>query len=319
MSTMATNIIIGDANTELAKLPAKHFRTIVTSPPYWGLRDYGVDGQLGQERTPEEYIANMVAVFAEAWRVLADDGTLWLNLGDSYSCAGAGTYGKHESSGSNVGRVARKSGRPKNLLGIPWRVALALQAWGWYLRQEIIWHKPNAMPSSVTDRCTTAHEHIFLLTKSARYYFDHEAIKEPVAESSLVRLSQDIESQAGSTRQQAKTNGPMKAVGGSGNLRNKRSVWSIPTKGFKEAHFATFPEKLVEPCILAGSAVGDHVLDMFGGAGTAPVVADRLGRHSTIIELNPAYAEIARARIDKAAALLAKKTKAEPEPEPLLF
>lgn len=224
-------IYAGDCLESLRGLDAGSVRCCVTSPPYWGLRDYGAEGQLGLEPTPDEYVANMVAVFREVRRVLADDGTLWLNLGDSFL-------------------------PNKQLAGIPWRVAFALQADGWYLRQDIIWHKPNPMPESVTDRCTKGHEYIFLLSKGPRYYYDAVAIAEPVSEATVARLCQPtIDEQAGSHRAHAggKTNGTMKAVGGT-DTRNKRSVWTVGTQPYPEAHFATYPPKLIEPCILAGSS-----------------------------------------------------------------
>ena len=228
----------------------------------WGLRDYGVDGQLGLEETPEEYIAKMVAVFREVRRVLRDDGTLWLNLGDSYSGGSGGYDEKWDDSKWSVGAapnriksVSCKTLPPKNLVGIPWRVALALQADGWYLRQDIIWHKPNAMPESVTDRCTKAHEYIFLMTKKPRYYYDAEAIKVPLAESTANDKRQlkgeftDRRPERGFVGNPSQGSGLLKSNGGTAN---KRSVWTVPTAPYSEAHFATFPPKLIEPCILAG-------------------------------------------------------------------
>lgn len=307
---MSVNIIVGDARKELVKLPASTVRCCVTSPPYFGLRDYGVEGQIGLESNVDEYIARLMEVFDGVRRVLSKDGTLWLNLGDSYSGSGRGTD---------------DGMKQKELIGIPWRVAFALQARGWYLRQDIIWHKPNPMPESVRDRCTKAHEYLFLFSKSPRYYFDSEAISEPVTQSTIERVSQlTYDKQAGSSRVPGKTNGPMKAVvkrsgnlsrksaterdcpadGVAGNVpwegttRNKRSVWTVATKSFKGAHFATFPPELIEPCVLAGSAPGDTVLDPFGGAGTTGLVADRHQRDAVLIEINSGYAEIARNRIE---------------------
>jgi DNA modification methylase len=281
------------------------------------LRDYGVDGQMGLESTPDEFIAGMVAVFRECRRVLRDDGTLWLNMGDTYASGGRKTrdpgqsklHPAYEGESFRAGlRPTDPEGvKPKDLLGIPWMLAFALRADGWHLRQDIIWSKPNPMPESVTDRCTKAHEYIFLLSKSPRYYFDHEAIKEPVAEASRIRLAQNVTAQAGSDRVPGKTNGPMKAVGG-GETRNKRSVWNVATQPFKEAHFATFPPALIEPCILAGCPVGGIVLDPFGGAGTTGLVADRLQRNSILIELNHEYAEIARRRIHANSPLFTEAT-----------
>lgn len=264
-------IIVGDVTEQLQHLDAGSVQTCITSPPYWGLRDYGNDGQLGLESTPDEYVANMVAVFAEVWKVLADDGTLWLNLGDSYASG-------------------------KQLVGIPWRVAFALQSAGWYLRQDIIWHKPNPMPESVTDRCTKAHEYLFLLTKSARYYFDYEAIKETAA-SKPHAAGNRADKSGGHLRKDFGTD-RMQKVWAADGLRNRRSVWTITTKPFKGAHFAVMPEALCEPCTLAGSKPDDLVLDPFAGSGTVGVVALRHGRNFVGIELNPDYAEIARQRIE---------------------
>ncbi|WP_398457743.1 DNA-methyltransferase [Sphingomonas albertensis] len=312
----------------------------VTSPPYFGLRDYGVDGQMGLEASPDEFVAGMVAVFREVRRVLADDGTLWLNIGDSYAGSRAGPQGEtgemanrsvaaarcREASPEAIVRGKRDAKRwgggnlphgngikPKDLIGIPWMLAFALRADGWYLRQEIIWSKPNPMPESVGDRCTKSHESIFLLSKSPRYYFDADAIAEPLAPSSVSRLAQNVEAQEGSDRVPGKTNGKMKAVARIIDkvlsevipTRNKRSVWEVATQPFKEAHFATFPPALVEPCILAGCPIGGTVLDPFFGAGTTGMVADRLQRNCVGIELNPAYAEIARNRISGDAGMFA--------------
>ena len=304
--------ITGDCREVLRTMPDQSVHCVVTSPPYFGLRDYGVDGQMGLEPTPAEFVSGMVEVFREVGRVLRDDGTLWLNIGDTYQNA------KGQSGGFDPKQPARRHLRsarpqdrtlagfkPKDLIGIPWRLAFALQEDGWYLRQDIIWSKPNPMPESVSDRCTKSHEYLFLLTKSRRYYFDAEAIAERVAETSIARLAQNVGSQAGSARVPGKANGAMKAVGDS-EKRNKRSVWEVTTQPFKEAHFAVFPPALVEPCILAGCPVGGTVLDPFGGAGTTGLVADRLGRNATLIELNPEYAEIARRRIHADAGLFAE-------------
>lgn len=327
-------IHIGDCLNILPTLTEGSVQTCVTSPPYFGLRDYGVEGQIGLEPSPDEFVQALVEVFKEVRRVLRDDGTLWLNLGDSYTSGGRRSRDVHSENKGNVGALQlhrpTTGGVAKNLLGIPWRVAFALQADGWFLRQDIIWHKPNPMPESVRDRCTKSHEYLFLLSKSERYYFDAAAIAEPLAEASIQRLSQpNLEEQAGSHRVPGKTNGPMKAVGGSKRntfarttketagdhgqkpqhrpdrepvdygtgTRNKRSVWTVPTMPFREAHFATFPESLIEPCILAGSPAGGTVLDPFMGAGTTAVVAERLGRRWVGCELNPEYAAIAERRI----------------------
>jgi DNA modification methylase len=284
-------------------------QTCVTSPPYYGLRDYGHAGQIGLEETPDAYVARLVNVFREVRRVLRDDGTLWLNLGDSYARAG-GTDRQISSTGK-VGNTlktlemlpCRKQAPPdglkdKDLLGIPWLVAFALRADGWWLRQDIIWHKPNPMPESVTDRCTKAHEYVFLLTKSARYFYDAAAIAE-----------QAERGDAGSRFDQGKTAQHQLERQASGariddGRRNARSVWPIATQPYSGAHFATMPPALAERCVKAGSKSGDMVLDPFGGAGTTGLVADRLGRSATLIELNPEYARLARERITADAPLL---------------
>lgn len=310
---------VGDCRDSMRKLIANGVKvqTCVTSPPYFGLRDYGVDGQLGLEQTPQEFVNNMVEVFSLVRELLSDDGTLWLNLGDSYAAnRGSGNSGigakQATNVGANLGKLVCPEGlKPKDLIGIPWRVAFALQADGWYLRQDIIWHKPNPMPESVTDRCTKSHEYIFLLSKSERYYFDQNAILEPCSPNTHARLSQDLQNQIGSVRANggAKTNGNMKAVGrkfdpGAGNKnnpsfdsamaimpdkRNKRSVWEVATQPYSGAHFATFPSALIEPCILAGSRVNDVVFDPFLGSGTTAQVAQSLGRQWIGCELNPEY------------------------------
>lgn len=379
---MSVKILFGDCRETLRGLPDSSIHCCVTSPPYFGLRDYGHAGQIGLEPTPAEYVEQMVQVFREVRRVLRDDGTLWLNLGDSYANDGkwgGSTSGKHVDAlhgDTGAGRGKRTTGlKAKDLIGIPWRVAFALQADGWYLRQDIIWHKPNPMPESVRDRCTKAHEYVFLLSKSERYFYDLQAMQEPATLSSVARLSQDIDGQAGSDRVPGKTYGPMKAVGrGPGNVnppkgqaayeagdelqrtkagllayaqrerskrdsfkredskraevipgqtvgthredreesswdtatRNKRSVWTIATQPFKEAHFATMAPELAETCIRAGCPEGGTVLDPFGGAGTTGLVADRLQRSAVLCELNPDYIEIARRRIASDAPLFAE-------------
>ena len=304
-------ILHGDVLDKLKEIETESIQCVVTSPPYWGLRDYGSDGQLGLEETPELYVENMVNVFREIKRVLKDDGTCWLNLGDSYY--GGGWKGASLNKNSGDIQKAHKGThcgeqikhdpkhpiiKTKDLVGIPWRVALALQADGWYLRQDIIWHKPNPMPESVQDRCTKAHEYIFLLTKSANYFYDADAVREPVAESSIGRLNQNIDQQVGTTRANGgkKSNGNLKAVGDIEKGRNKRSVWTITTKPYKEAHFAVFPPELPELCIKAGSKEGDTVLDPFFGSGTTGWVAQRLGRKWIGIELNAKYIKIAEKR-----------------------
>jgi DNA modification methylase len=299
----------GDCRNVLAAMPDKSVHCCVTSPPYFGLRDYGIAGQIGLEPTPDAYVAELVAVFREVRRVLRDDGTLWLNLGDSYSSGGRTTQvaptlrdnGKDEASGKQayLNNFAVRPGnvaglKPKDLIGIPWRVAFALQADGWYLRQDIIWSKPNPMPESVTDRCTKAHEYIFLMSKSARYFYDAAAIADPVSREfwnetvgAKYMTAQDGRMDGG----KREGNGPMNGT------RNKRSVWEVASQPFAEAHFATFPPDLIEPCIKAGCPKGGTVLDPFGGAGTTGLVADRLGRNALLIELNPEYTVMAERRI----------------------
>ena len=297
---MSIKILQGNCLETLSSLEEKSVNTCVTSPPYWGLRDYGNGDQLGQEETPEKFVESLVNVFREVRRVLRDDGTVWLNLGDSYN--GSGGQGtkpnimSKEAAEGRGGKAIKVNGiKPKDLIGIPWRVAFALQADGWYLRQDIIWSKPNPMPESVTDRCTKAHEYIFLLSKSPKYYYDNEAIKEDSAESSKDRLNQDIKNQKGSSRVPGKTNGTMNAVGG--EKRNKRSVWAVATQSYSEAHFATYPPELIKPCILAGCPEGGTVLDPFGGSGTTAQVASNLNRNAILCELNPEYVEIAKGRL----------------------
>jgi DNA modification methylase len=277
-------IIVGDCIAGLRTLPDASVHCCVTSPPYWGLRNYGHDGQIGLEPTPEAYVARMVEVFREVRRVLRDDGTLWLNLGDSYN----GIGGPGKQNGGPIGPTAaiaiegtkgrRISGlKQKDLVGIPWRVAFALQADGWWLRQDIIWHKPNPMPESVRDRCTKAHEYVFLLTKSERYYYDAEAVSEPVASSSVLRLRQKtLPEQGGSLRVPGKTNGPMKAVGDT-ETRNRRSVWTVTTKPYSGAHFAVMPPDLVEPCIKAGCP--EQCCSICGSPWVRVVERKRVMRH----------------------------------------
>ncbi len=362
-----TKILQGDVLEQLAKLPDQSVQCVVTSPPYWGLRDYGVKGQLGLEATPKEYTAKMVEVFEEVRRVIKKDGTLWLNLGDSYA---SGKQGRADVGRTFCGSATRTNGqglkvkhrsapvgfKEKDLVGIPWRVAFALQAAGWYLRCDIIWAKPNPMPESVTDRPTKAHEYLFLLSKSERYYYDAEAIREPWTSvrddmrskgvrTGMAYLSQEViasnddkpiprfpsgwaegqgshdilehnsgkkgckrlpENQKNLSASCDKQRGHMREH--EGNLdngtkadqqakgRNKRSVWTIATAPYPDAHFATFPEKLVEPCVLAGSRQGDMVLDPFCGSGTTLAVAEQLGRNSIGIELNAEYVKLAETR-----------------------
>ena len=389
---MGTKILIGDVLEQLSKLPDESVDCVVTSPPYWGLRDYGVEGQIGMERTLGAHLDVLVRVFREVRRVLKKTGTVWVNYGDCYATTPNGrsaadtkaqgdddrtfrdkpfsTIGPIRAPASVADKTRGRGGKngyaeghnntarvhadgylkAKDLCMLPNRLAIALQDDGWYVRSEIIWHKPNPMPESIKDRPGCSHEKIWLLTKSARYWYDHEAVRQKVAEASLQRLGQDIESQVGSARANggAKTNGNMKAVrfGGTkgggdhgsaarrmsgrewtGRAKDKpgaatppnsrphslgkfeaenereyltanlRNVWTIPTAAFSDAHFATFPFKLVEPCILAGCPKGGVVLDPFGGSGTVAIVAEYLQRESILIELNPAYARMARKRI----------------------
>lgn len=326
-------ILQGDSLEVLKSLPDCSIDCCVTSPPYFGLRDYGVDGQIGLEKTPEEYIQKLVDVFREVRRVLKDDGTLWLNIGDSYAGSKKGMLknGQHTNDRSISSDYLQKAAgtltkaktpgiKRKELIGIPWLLAFALRQDGWYLRQDIIWYKPNAMPESVKDRCTKSHEYIFLLSKSERYYFDYEAIKEPA-------VGFDNRPPAGSngtfTPNSRKRKGNFKTFRGGGTYtggrsfensirverqshgnspnetgkRNRRSVWSVATRGYKGAHFATFPEKLVEPCILAGTRPGGIVIDPFAGSGTVGVVAGKNNRNFIGIEINPDYVEISKSRI----------------------
>ena len=328
-------ILVGDCIEMMRTLPDQSVHTCVTSPPYYGLRDYGVDGQIGLEQTPAEFISRLVGVFCEVRRVLRDDGTIWVNMGDSY----AGSWGAHGRDDMGLGvsalsarqvmasqRKAKASShaeyKPKDLMGMPWRLAFALQDDGWYLRQDIIWHKPNPMPESTRDRCTKAHEYIFLLSKSRRYHCDMEAIREPAIygptptgvgfghgfdELTKPRAKRDSFQRDGSKREQVipgqskGTHRPDRAESTHDvHTRNKRSVWTVPTHSFKGTHFATFPPDLIRPCILAGAPRGGVVLDPFGGAGTTSLVSMQEGRRSILCELNPEYAELSRARIDAA-------------------
>lgn len=295
---MSVEILNGDCREVLAKLPEKSVNCCVTSPPYWGLRDYGVDGQIGQEPTPEEYVSTIVEVFRGIHRVLRDDGTLWLNLGDSYASGGRGggskRFGENQSKAQGLGRKKPTDGyKPKDLVGIPWMVAFALRSDGWYLRQDIIWSKPNHMPESVTDRCTKSHEYIFLLSKSSKYFYDFEAIKEP-AQNWGKRDRSNM--RGGTTDPKLKHHGLGGAVEEDNPMKNKRSVWTVTTKGFNGAHFACFPTKLIEPCILAGCPKGGTVIDPFGGSGTTGEVAIKHRRNAILIELNPDYIELQKKR-----------------------
>jgi DNA modification methylase len=312
----------GDCRAVMAAMEPESVHCVVTSPPYWGLRDYGTDGQLGLEPSPEAYVENMVAVFREVRRVLRADGTLWLNLGDSYAAGGGsgeqrldqlgerlGTGGGKKHSSRPSGRAPLGGLKPKDLVGIPWRVAFALQADGWYLRSDIIWSKPNPMPESVTDRPTKAHEYLFLLSKSARYYFDADAVAEPAeyagrngaqhspyGQGFTRRSNKQAEmastGSASTKRRMSGFNDRWDASEDAGTAplsRNIRSVWTIATQPYPGAHFATFPSKLVEPCVKAGSPSGGAVLDPFAGSGTTGMVAQALGRRAVLIDLNGDY------------------------------
>ncbi|MCG7385072.1 site-specific DNA-methyltransferase [Paenibacillus sp. ACRRY] len=323
-------IITGNCIDVMPQLDPESFHTCVTSPPYWGLRDYGLEpsywaettyapmpglppitvpewtGCLGLEPTPEMFVAHMVVVFREVWRVLRPEGTAWVNFGDSYAGSSKGAWSNTQdqkevyvpSPGGPQTKIPKvPSGlKSKDLVGIPWRVAFALQADGWYLRMDNIWNKTNPMPESVRDRPTKAHEYFFLLSKSECYYYDIESVMEQMAESSLNRLAQDIEGQKGSERANGGAKSLMKAVGNNSGSRNKRSVWTGSTAQFSEAHFAVFPEWLIEPCILAGAPTGGNVLDPFGGSGTTLKVAMENNRDCTIIEMGPHNVEIAERR-----------------------
>ncbi len=300
------DIRIGDCRDLLDKMPDRSVQCVVTSPPYWGQRDYGVEGMIGLEPDVEAWVAVMVDVFRGVHRVLKDDGTLWVNLGSKRSGSGGeggdynigGIMSKAKGFGPSKAKP-NKRWKMKDLIPLPWLVALALQQDGWYLRSDIIWYKSNPMPESATDRPTTTHEYMFLLSKQPRYYYDARAVQEPVSESSVKRLSQrNLPNQNGSTRAHAgaKSNGNMKAVGDLEG-RSLRSVWEIGRQIFVGDHFATYPEKLVEPCIKAGSRPGDTVLDPFSGTGTTGVVAARFDRNYIGLELNPDYADMSNRRI----------------------
>ena len=318
MSLEHWDIRVGNSLLELKKIPNESIQTVVTSPPYWGLRDYGHDSQLGAENTPDEYVDGLVDVFREIRRVLKKDGTVWLNLGDSYVGGGKGEWSNgsiqknHIKAGVKYGKKTGEIAglKPKDLVGIPWRVALALQEDGWWLRSDIIWHKPNPMPESVTDRPTKSHEYIFLLTKSPHYYYDQDAIREPVSDVSIKRSTYAFNtednknikgnmSERGVTRTTEGLNLKSAEEKQHPLGRNKRDVWTVNTKPFPEAHFATFPEKLIDTCIKAGTKENDIVLDPFSGAGTTGVVACKLNRIYIGIELNPEYAEMSKNRLAK--------------------
>ena len=300
---MSYQLIHGDCLNILKTLSDKSINCCVTSPPYYGLRDYGVDGQVGLEDTPDEYVKKLVEIFREVRRVLRDDGTLWMNLGDSY--CGTGSKGEwvdpknpNGRNGQSISKTQKIAGyKSKDLIGIPWMVAFALRADGWYLRSDIIWSKPNPMPESVQDRPTKAHEYIFLLSKSQSYYYDNEAIKEAAVDGDG-RRDADPE---------ARKRFPTAVISGirdrtkSYTTRNKRSVWTVTTKPYAEAHFATYPPDLIQPCVLAGCPGGGVVLDPFNGSGTTGQVALQNERRYIGIELNPEYIELTERRLSKVA------------------
>jgi DNA modification methylase len=330
---MSYRILIGDCIEQMRTLADQSVNCVVTSPPYFGLRDYGHEGQIGLEATPDAFVSKLVDVFCEVRRVLRDDGTVWLNLGDSYSGSGKGVWNVPDEvkRAAGIKETYRPSSdpcvkvqtglKPKDLIGIPWRVAFALQADGWYLRQDIIWAKPNPMPESVRDRCTKAHEYIFMLTKSARYWYDAEAIKEESVTGDIRRPygSQGAWDMDGRPKEQRPNGKPRKTDKQRGHSRrhdgfndrwdgmtkeeqgalgrNKRSVWTVATKPYTGAHFATFPPALIEPCILAGCPVGGTVLDPFGGSGTTAQVAVEHGRMAILCEINPANVPLINERL----------------------
>lgn len=321
MSDFALNrFVIGDALRELRKVPDGTFHCCVTSPPYWGLRDYGVRGQYGLERTPQLYVRKMVALFREVRRVLRDDGTLWLNLGDSYINAKGASCGSDPKQEARRGFVRPQDQppppglKPKDLIGIPWRVAFALQADGWWLRSEIIWAKPNPMPESVSDRPTKAHEHVFLLTKGRRYFYDSNAIAEPLLHPEAATA--DDASRA-FTRRRATAPAPRQGASElekpAPTTRNARDVWTIASEPYDGAHFATFPRELARRCILAGCPEGGAVLDCFFGSGTVGEVAERHGRRWFGIELQREYEPLIEQRT-KQAGMVFHEPPVEPVP-----
>lgn len=290
-------VLTGDCLELLKNIDDNTINCCVTSPPYYGLRDYGVDGQIGLETDPQEYINKLVTVFKEVKRVLRHDGVLWVNIGDTYAGSGKGIWNNKEAQKENytpspqgpqskIPKIWAEHGiKAKDLIGIPWMLAFALRADGWYLRQDIIWHKPNAMPSSVKDRCTTSHEYLFLLSKSKNYYFDHEILLEPSIKSNK------------QPKKVSRTRDKCRVKNGV-CVRNKRSVWSINTRPYKDAHFAVFPPELVEPCILSGCPPQGIVLDPFGGTGTTAGVAIANNRNAILCELNHEYVKLVHKRID---------------------
>ena len=304
---IGTRILVGDARSVLADMDGGSVHCVVTSPPYWGLRSYGGDpDMIGLEPTFDAHLDNLLAVFREVRRVLRSDGTLWLNYGDAYAGSGStgtkGGYLQGSARGGDKRRTPPVAGlKPKNLMMMPARVAMALQADGWWLRSEIVWHKPNPMPESVKDRPTSAHEKVFLLSKSRKYYYDNDAVRTPQPRSSLARYRYTLKGTAPTRHQPGqdaeraeREKGHFAPNPGGANLRN---VWRITTKPFREAHFAVFPPELVEPCVKAGCPPGGTVLDPFGGAGTTGLVANRLGRNAVLLEISAEYAEMAARRI----------------------
>lgn len=301
MNLTLNRVIIGDCRETLRSLPEATFQCCVTSPPYWLLRDYGHSAQIGMEPTPDAYVEALVDVFSLVRRVLRDDGTLWLNIGDSYAATAGGGQGKNskflDRAAARLGVREQKTSKvagvlkPKDLCGIPWRLALALQADGWWLRSDIIWAKPNVMPESVTDRPTKAHEYVFLLSKSGKYFFDAQSISELAAHGKSARTKNNGESAI-----DTKTRGHGAHCGTPGTRRNARFVWNVPSQGYDGAHFATMPPRLAERCILAGSRIGTAVLDPFMGSGTVGLVAEGLGRRWLGCELNAEYETLIRSR-----------------------
>jgi site-specific DNA-methyltransferase (adenine-specific) len=324
---VSVEVLTGDCRETLKTLPDGSVNCCVTSPPYFGLRDYGHDGQIGLEQTPAEFIEQLVSVFREVKRVLRDDGTLWLNLGDSYASYRDGKATPDTSRGDSNGTLVPKGSaknrmastfagtsiKHKDLIGIPWRVAFALQSDGWYLRQDIIWHKPNPMPESVTDRCTKAHEYIFLMSKSPRYFFDSDAMQEPAAQPDRIRNDRF----GGNKYVEGVKHSDGSQFTGS-ETRNRRSVWTVNTRPYRGAHFATFPPDLIRPCILAGCPKGGTILDPFGGSGTTGQVAMEESRKAVLCELNPEYVQLIDKRLCEVTPNLWSSV-SEAESEPLLF
>lgn len=303
-------ILQGDCIEMMRKLPEKSVDCCVTSPPYFGLRDYGVSGQIGLENTPEQFIVRLVDVFREVKRVLKDDGTLWINMGDSYAGGGGGNYNKtgiSKAGGQHVTNVRNKPSwltscglKSKDLIGIPWMLAFALRADGWYLRQDIIWHKPNPMPESVSDRCTKSHEYIFLLTKSPKYHFDADAIRTPLKTVTQKRVLSGRNCERANISKDGAQGIKVEKIGtrfAPEKGANKRSVWKVATHSYKEAHFATYPPELILPCILAGCPESGTVLDPFGGSGTTAQVAIENNRNAILCELNSDYVKIIEKRL----------------------